>query len=274
MNNPLSPGAAVHYVERTDTTMAEARRFVETAGDSDGLSGKSLSGSVVCAGSQSAGRGRTAGRKWETPPGEALLFTVIFSKNDLARRMAGRPFTLLPLLCGLAAAEAVEEYIAGLSGGVESGIRIKWPNDIIAGGRKLCGILCEASGDYLYAGIGINLNQTSFPDGLRRPAVSIRVLTGSPLPPDTDFPGSALLSLFLQSLGPALGNNGWREAVEKRLYRIGEQVSIRPGIPEDLAAGAPVQEIRGRLAGLSESGAVLVDAGGRLQPFMSGELKV
>ncbi|HEX6350690.1 MAG TPA: biotin--[acetyl-CoA-carboxylase] ligase [Candidatus Dormibacteraeota bacterium] len=91
-------------------------------------------GSAVVADHQQAGRGRL-GRRWEAPPGTALLASFVLRYHPLA-----------PLAAGVAAAEA-----CGPS------VRLKWPNDLLLRGRKLGGILVEAAGHRCLVGIGINL---------------------------------------------------------------------------------------------------------------------
>jgi BirA family biotin operon repressor/biotin-[acetyl-CoA-carboxylase] ligase len=97
-------------------------------------------GSIVIADHQTAGRGRHE-RRWEAPPGTALLASFV---------LAPRP--LLSLAAGVAAAEACGQ-----------GVRLKWPNDLLLDGRKLGGILVEATPRKAVVGIGINL--TSAPEG-------------------------------------------------------------------------------------------------------------
>jgi BirA family biotin operon repressor/biotin-[acetyl-CoA-carboxylase] ligase len=97
-------------------------------------------GSVVVADHQSAGRGRL-GHRWEAPAGTALLASFVLT-----------PHPLLSLAAGVAAAEA--------SG---NGVRLKWPNDLMLGGRKVGGILVEVTPVKAVCGIGINLNWA--PDG-------------------------------------------------------------------------------------------------------------
>ena len=97
-------------------------------------------GSVVVADHQTAGRGRLAHR-WEAPPGTALLVSFVLDPNPL-----------LSLMAGVAAAEACG-----------SGVRLKWPNDLLLGGRKVGGILVEATPAKAICGIGINL--TWAPEG-------------------------------------------------------------------------------------------------------------
>jgi len=91
-------------------------------------------GSIVIAEHQTAGRGRQEHR-WEAPPGTALLVSFVLAPNPL-----------LSLAVGVAAAEACDQ-----------GVRLKWPNDLLLGGRKVGGILVEASPAKAVCGIGINL---------------------------------------------------------------------------------------------------------------------
>ena len=97
-------------------------------------------GSIVVADHQTAGRGRLE-RRWESPPGTALLVSFVLSPNPL-----------LSLAAGVAAAEACG-----------SSVRLKWPNDLLLGGAKLGGILVEAMPTKAVCGIGINLSWA--PDG-------------------------------------------------------------------------------------------------------------
>jgi BirA family biotin operon repressor/biotin-[acetyl-CoA-carboxylase] ligase len=97
-------------------------------------------GSVVVADHQTAGRGRLSHR-WETPPGTALLVSFVL-----------RPDPLLSIAAGVAAAEACGR-----------GVRLKWPNDLLLDGRKVGGILVEATPSKAICGIGINL--TWAPEG-------------------------------------------------------------------------------------------------------------
>jgi BirA family biotin operon repressor/biotin-[acetyl-CoA-carboxylase] ligase len=100
-------------------------------------------GSVVVANHQTAGRGRLEHR-WEAPPGTALLVSFALAPNPL-----------LSLAAGVAAAEACGENV-----------RLKWPNDLLLDGRKVGGILVEATPAKAICGIGINL--TWAPDGAAR----------------------------------------------------------------------------------------------------------
>ena len=91
-------------------------------------------GSVVVADHQTSGRGRLEHR-WEAPPGTALLVSFVLAPNPL-----------LSLAAGVAAAEACDQDV-----------RLKWPNDLLLGGRKVGGILVEVTAAKAVCGIGINL---------------------------------------------------------------------------------------------------------------------
>ncbi len=173
--------------------------------------------SLVIADEQTAGRGR-AGRKWHTPPGAALAMSLILRPTAIERTLPGR-MTGLPAL-------ALVECCRGL--GLEA--QIRWPNDILLGGRKAAGILVESAwaGNQLDAsviGIGINVAQASVPpaDQLSFPATSLETELGRPVD---------RLSVLREVLTAMLG---WRSQIgtaefigawEKALAFRGEQVSV------------------------------------------------
>ena len=122
-------------------------------------------GAVAVAEHQTAGRGRL-GRTWEDAAGSSLLCSVLL-------RPRGGMLPQLSLATALATAEAIEELTRCEAG-------VKWPNDVLIGGRKVAGILLELAGDAVVAGIGVNVDQESgeLPQGARTPAGSLRTATG------------------------------------------------------------------------------------------------
>ncbi len=136
-------------------------------------------GTVFIAESQTKGRGRQ-GRTWVSPPGENLLFSVLL-------RLACAPARLPPLalVCGLAVRDAIARAVPAAEP------KVKWPNDVLVGGRKISGVLVEAtlSGsrvDAVVVGIGINVYTRTFPDELADRATSVALEAarhGAP-PPD------------------------------------------------------------------------------------------
>ncbi|MBF0296656.1 MAG: biotin--[acetyl-CoA-carboxylase] ligase [Magnetococcales bacterium] len=129
-------------------------------------------GTVVVADGQTGGRGRL-GRSWASPPGVNLYFSMILKPELPLERVA-----MLTLLTGVALAECVTA--AGLDGA-----RLKWPNDLLHGGRKLGGILAEmtARGErarYVIVGVGLNVNgrATGFPADVAQRAVTMAEVLG------------------------------------------------------------------------------------------------
>ncbi|MBI1762818.1 MAG: biotin--[acetyl-CoA-carboxylase] ligase [Acidobacteria bacterium] len=123
----------------------------------------------VIADEQTAGRGRRA-RAWVSTPGEGLYLSV------LLRPSAPANIALLSLLAAVAVAETLAQYnVAGLD--------IKWPNDVLIGERKVCGILVEGASSgaqalRVIAGIGVNLNHQQFPPEIGATATSLALQLG------------------------------------------------------------------------------------------------
>lgn len=134
----------VTVVPQTGSTNADLLEAAR-AGAAEGL--------VLVAEEQTAGRGRL-GRTWSAPPGAALTFSVLLRPAGVPPSRLG----WLPLLTGVAVVTAVREQ-AGVPA------RLKWPNDVLVGERKLAGILAEAHGDAVVVGVGLNvaLHQDELP---------------------------------------------------------------------------------------------------------------
>jgi BirA family biotin operon repressor/biotin-[acetyl-CoA-carboxylase] ligase len=115
---------------------------------------------VVVAREQTLGRGRR-GAAWHSPPETGLWMSVVLAGE--------KPALHVPLLVGLAAAEAIQDASGALRVGIE------WPNDLVVGRRKLGGILCEGVPGAVIAGIGINLRtpEGGFPEAFRERATSL-----------------------------------------------------------------------------------------------------
>jgi BirA family transcriptional regulator, biotin operon repressor / biotin---[acetyl-CoA-carboxylase] ligase len=128
-------------------------------------------GATVVAEHQTAGRGRL-GRTWLAPPGRAILCSVLLRPEP--------PVAVWPEL-SVVAGEAVAAAIRAGSG---LGASVHHPNDVLVGGRKLAGILAEASSGRVALGLGVNVNQSAveLPDDARKPPTSLRVELGRELP--------------------------------------------------------------------------------------------
>ena len=156
-------GKSIRYLPRTGSTNEDAKALASEGAPE---------GTVVIADEQTAGKGRM-GRQWLSPNGSGLWFSVILRPNLLPAET--------PRLT-LAAAVAVARAIRSETG-LEAGI--KWPNDVLVGGKKVCGILTEMSAEmdrvnYVVLGVGINVNfgTNPFPPGLREYATALDIELG------------------------------------------------------------------------------------------------
>ena len=115
----------------------------------------------VSADYQSKGKGRED-RVWQSESGENLVFSFLIKNEELMKRSS-----ILSILTAVEVAKEIEKY------GIDK-VSIKWPNDVLIGDKKVCGILLEGQvPEYLVVGVGLNVNQKTFPEGLRRPATSL-----------------------------------------------------------------------------------------------------
>ncbi len=151
----------IYHFFKTDSTNAVALRLGETG---------EPHGTVVLAEEQTAGRGR-AGRSW-TSEKSAGIYCSILLRPPIPTALA----PLLTLVAGLAARDAAAEDLDSLPD-------IRWPNDVLVGGRKFCGILTEMHAEpdrihYAVIGVGMNVNQTKMPADLADIATSLRMETG------------------------------------------------------------------------------------------------
>jgi BirA family biotin operon repressor/biotin-[acetyl-CoA-carboxylase] ligase len=156
-------GHTIHRLGAVTSTQVEAA-LLASAGASDGT--------VVTATHQSAGRGRR-GRPWLDAPGESLLMSIVLRPPIPPGRAPQ-----LSLVGAVAVVDALRRT------GVTAAIR--WPNDVMVGERKICGMLPEAvttregTLEHVILGVGLNVNQGEFPAPLRALATSVRIETGRP----------------------------------------------------------------------------------------------
>ncbi len=177
---------------------------------------------VIVARSQTAGIGQQ-GNRWESQPGQNLTFSVILKPAFLE---AARQFRLTMAL-SLAIARFVERTLsAARTAEPLPPVSIKWPNDIYVGDLKICGTLisCSLQGDriaHAVCGIGLNVNQTRFPDWVPNPT-SLKLLTGAHYPLDSTL--GDLLRL-LETYYPRSRSNdaALEEEYLRLLYRRGQK---------------------------------------------------
>ncbi len=213
-------------------------------------------GTTVVAAEQTAGRGRYA-RRWHSPKGEGLYHSIILRPPISPSRAP-----LLGLVTAVALAETLrEEY------GVAADI--KWPNDVMIGGRKVAGILMELETEedrvkYAVLGVGVNINQASFPEEIADVATSLRRETGM------IYDVERFRHRFFVRLQQWY--ELWKAEGETHVLERYEQLSsyVR-GQPVSVLCGE--RRVRGRSCGLASTGALLVETeDGRREALLTGEV--
>jgi BirA family transcriptional regulator, biotin operon repressor / biotin---[acetyl-CoA-carboxylase] ligase len=242
-------GRDILFLEETDSTNLRAHEQGE-AGGGDGL--------VIIADRQTAGKGRL-GRQWESPSGVNLYASVLLRPSFLPRQAPQLTF-----LSAVAVARAVQE-VSGLTA------RVKWPNDVLVGGRKIAGLLNEMSAEterinYVILGIGVNLNMRAeqFPVDLRYPATSVLLENGAPVS-RTVFARSLLRHLdSLYALYLAEGFLPLRHAWEAHFDLVGREVEV------DFRGTI----LRGLVDGIDAEGALLLRReDGQVEKVLAGDVR-
>jgi len=214
-------------------------------------------GTVVIAEAQTSGRGRL-GRTWHSPAGMNVYATIVLRPP--------RPPGVVPqlaLVAGLAVADAVRSV-------TRADARVKWPNDVLVGGRKIAGVLTEMEGEadrvrFVLVGIGVNVNAdpATFPPEIAYSATSLRAVVGSPVD------RAALTGALLAAMEARYGR-----------YLAGGFTAIRPAF--DAVAFLTDREVRvsgsgmavaGRVIGVDDEGALRIAcADGTEQRVIAGEV--
>jgi BirA family biotin operon repressor/biotin-[acetyl-CoA-carboxylase] ligase len=185
----LSPGSVEPLLQGR---LGRPYRFVEECASTQRLIGSDeAEGTTVATDLQTHGRGRL-GRTWEAPAGKGLLFSVLLRPRP--------PMALWPEL-SLVAGEAVAKALHAETG---AAAELSHPNDVLVEGRKVAGILPEASAGRVVLGIGVNVGQTGdeLPRETPKPPTSLRIATGR------EWPRAQLLAAILLELEQ--GYDAWQ----------------------------------------------------------------
>ena len=215
-------------------------------------------GSVAVANAQEAGKGRL-GRHWETPKGSALAFSLL-----LRPQIQPENASMLTLVAALAVSRAIDEYASIKT-------QIKWPNDIVYQGKKLCGILTEMSADmdqihYVIVGIGINVQMTDFPKEIQNTATSLKLVTGKTLLRN-ELLAKVLeeFEVLYEQFVSAESLKNLKAEYESRLANKDNRVNVL----------APSGAWQGICLGIKEDGALLVQReDGKVEEVIAGEVSV
>jgi len=240
--------ANVIWLDDCDSTNAVAGRLVQSwlAGEED-----RLPETLLVAQRQSAGRGRGS-HGWQSPAGGLYATWLAW--------LPMRALPLLPMAVGVSLAAAVDELLAGVR------VELKWPNDLLVGGRKLGGVLCASrtDGEAAWVSVGFGINIGTDPvlsGGDRTKTVSLASL---------GFAGDvgegiwSLVAGFLARIHPSLEDpEGSRaEWIARSIHRAGEVMHLR------LHSGV----VEGRFVGFGQDGELELEVGGKLGRFSTGEL--
>jgi BirA family transcriptional regulator, biotin operon repressor / biotin---[acetyl-CoA-carboxylase] ligase len=240
----------IHHYYKIASTNSEAMRCAAEGAPE---------GSVFLAEEQLAGRGRGA-HSWHSARSAGIYCSVI-----LRPAMPPSDALIFSLAVGLAIRAAVMEIAPQLR------VDLKWPNDMLLGGRKFCGILTEMNAEaarvrYLVVGVGINVNQAKFPAELREIATSLKIETG------TEWSRVELCAALLKSLDREyrsfVEDAGAREAILRRFEESSSSVRGRKVSIEENGGLAGVTE------GLDERGFLRVRTAEGLRTVVSGTVKL
>jgi BirA family biotin operon repressor/biotin-[acetyl-CoA-carboxylase] ligase len=235
-------GTALAWLDEIDSTNEEARRRA-IAGETGPL--------WIAALCQTAGRGRR-GRTWET--GEGNLAATLLLRPQAAPREAAQ----LSFAMALAAADMAQNFAPGAA------IATKWPNDILAEGRKLAGILLESGNDHgFWLAIGVGVNLMHFPSGTDFPATSLKSVGATPPAPEEALKILATRFAHWHEAWRTGGFESLRESWLARADRLGGRILAR----------LPREEHSGVFEGIDASGALLLGQGhGRVRAIAAGEV--
>ena len=241
-------GNTVHFAKETDSTNLWIKRLAKEGAPQ---------GTLALAEFQSAGRGRL-GRSWEVPEGTSVMMSIL-----LRPQIHPMSASMLTLVAAMAVYDAISSRVEGCA--------IKWPNDIVIDGRKVCGILTEMSSEldnihYVVIGIGINVNTDDFPEDIASVAASMHVITGAyykraEIIADTWKAFEKYYDLFVQTENLAL----MVDAYNQRLVNMDRRVMI-----EERG-----HRYEGTARGIDAEGALLVERDdGTTTSVISGEVSV
>jgi BirA family biotin operon repressor/biotin-[acetyl-CoA-carboxylase] ligase len=241
-------GRTVVYRAEVGSTNDEARRIARAGAPE---------GTLVITDYQNQGRGRLD-RDWVAPPGSGLLMSLVF-RPELAARQVQR----LTMLCGLAVAETIE-FQTGLEVG------LKWPNDVVIAGSKVCGILSEIEFEgpkvsFAVVGIGVNVNldPALLPADLCLTATSLSREMGA------EVARLPLLQALLKKIEKRYCTIGLAHSLHHewagRLVTLGKAVTVSGTTPA----------LQGMAEGVDVDGALLVRlADGTLEKVLAGDVSL
>ena len=241
-------GASFHYFRQIGSTNTHARSLAERG---------AREGEIVIAETQTHGRGRL-GRRWESPP-----FTNLYLSFILRPKLPPRHAPQITLAAAVSLVETVGSFLP-------RDPSIKWPNDILADGKKLAGILTEAACDaeridYVVLGVGLNINYSAaaMPGALRPRATSMADLIGA------DVSRESVLARLIQDMDRCYGEleesgfEALRSRWEAHFALLGRCIQVELG----------GQTVIGVAQGIDREGALIIeDEQGQRRRIVAGDV--
>lgn len=239
-------GREIHYYSEVDSTNEVAKKLANEGAPE---------GTIVIAESQSSGRGRR-GKKWLSPSG-GVWMTIIL-RPDIPPAKAPQ----LTLVTGVAVAETLDEEC-------KLDVGIKWPNDILIGEKKVCGILTEANInpqglEYVVVGVGIDLNVdvNAFPPNLRKGATSLKQEL------EKEIYSVKLVQRFLKNFETLY--NDFKTGNFPEILKEWRKLSKTIGLNVEVRKKGKV--VRGEAVGITNEGVLILEMDdGSLRKVISGE---
>ena len=230
------------------TNLEAARRAIEGAPE----------GLCIVANEQTAGRGRLQ-RQWLSPKGAGLYFSII-----LRPRIDHSTWSLITFAAALAVHDALLEVCS-----LETDI--KWPNDVLADKRKVCGILAETVetklGGAVVLGIGINLRSDSLPPALKQSATSVESVTGTPAEPE------AILRALLGTLQNRYAKLQQQTGAEETIREWCRHSSYAQG--KRIRVANANETLEGTTRGVESDGALRIETdAGKITVVRAGDVTV
>jgi len=240
--------SAIHFFDSIGSTNDEAMAWAKKGAQDL---------SLVVADEQTMGRGRLD-RPWFTPPRTALAFSLILRPTSAEKPLLSRTVGL--------AALALSDVLQTLN----LDPQIKWPNDILLNGRKLAGILIEATwfeeeAQSIVIGMGVNIAKAAVPttDILGFPATSLESMLG--YIPDRNVILHAIIANII-ALRPHMGTDAFLSSWEKKLAYYGRQVRVEMG---------GEKSVSGKVVGLETDGSLKIrDDNGKTIPVRFGDVRL
>jgi len=243
----------IESLEVTDSTNIRAKQLAEFGEEE---------GTLIIAEQQTAGKGRR-GRQWESEPGTGIYMSLV-----LRPAINHVHVPCITLVTALAVAKAIKKTCG-------ADALIKWPNDIVLGGKKICGILAEMSSEmnfvnYVVTGIGVNANNRHFPEEIEKTATSICLQTGRKT--DRAQLASCIVNCFSQYYNKFKESKNLMPFIDEYdslLANKDKEVRIFYGMEEDSG-----KTETGMAKGINKDGALVVNTKNGTEYIMSGEVSV